>query len=113
MADAEDAHGSISVPFGPGLEELMRDGRLSYRAMAERTGLSAGYLNHLTRGNRPVPSNRVIERIADALDVPADRFREYRLRRISTALERDPALVDRVYRELVVRASSDGGAGRP
>ena len=81
----------------------MRRGRFSYRGMAERTGLSAGYLNHLTRGNRPVPSNRVIERISDAVGVPADSFREYRVRQITTALERDPALVDRFYRELVDR----------
>ncbi len=104
MSDDGAAPAEVSVPFGSGLEQLMRRGSVSYRRMSERTGFSAGYLNHLTRGNRPVPSNRVIERIAQAVDVPADRFREYRVRQITEALERDPALVDRFYRELVERS---------
>ena len=40
---------------------------ISYRALAEKTGLSAGYLNHLVHGNRPVPANAVIETIAKAV----------------------------------------------
>ena len=31
----------------------------TYRGLADKTGLSAGYLNHLVHGNRPVPSNDV------------------------------------------------------
>ena len=42
---------------------------LTYRALAAKTSLSAGYLNHLVHGNRPVPSNDVIETLAGALDV--------------------------------------------
>ena len=56
---------------------------LTYRALAAKTGLSAGYLNHLVHGNRPVPSNDVIEALAAALDVEPEHFREYRLRVIT------------------------------
>ena len=43
-------------PFGQSIERLMADSGLTYRGLAARTGLSAGYLNHLVHGNRPVPS---------------------------------------------------------
>ena len=67
-------------PFGPTIERLMAETGLTYRALASKTGLSAGYLNHLVHGNRPVPSNDVIARLADALGVEPEHFREYRLR---------------------------------
>jgi transcriptional regulator with XRE-family HTH domain len=79
----------------------MRDAGVSYRALAERTGLSAGYLNHLAHGNRPVPSDDVIKRIARAVGVKPDRFVEYRIRRISDVLQRKTDVADRVYGELV------------
>ena len=71
-------------------------------ALAAKTGLSAGYLNHLVHGNRPVPSNEVVERLAAALDVEPEHFREYRLRLITERLEEMPDLVDRLYRRLSV-----------
>ena len=70
-------------------------------ALAElRTGLSAGYLNHLVHGNRPVPSNDVVATLAEALEVEPEHFREYRLRVITDRLEAMPALIDRLYRQL-------------
>ena len=76
----------------------MNDSATTYRGLAAKTGLSAGYLNHLVHGNRPVPSNDVIERLANALDVDAEHFREYRLRVITDKLERMPDMVDRLYK---------------
>ena len=87
-----------SEPFGPAVERLMNESGTTYRGLAAKTGLSAGYLNHLVHGNRPVPSNDVIERLANALDVDPDHFREYRLRVITEKLERMPEMVDRLYR---------------
>lgn len=72
----------------------------TYRALAERTSLSAGYLNHLVHGNRPVPSNEVMSALAEALGVDPEHFREYRIRVITERLERTPDLVDRLYRRL-------------
>jgi transcriptional regulator with XRE-family HTH domain len=92
-----------SVPFGAGIERAMRDRGISYRALADQTGLSAGYLNHLVHGNRPVPSNAVIEAIAKAVGARPGDFREYRIRRISDALRRKPDQVDKLYKELVSR----------
>ncbi len=89
-----------SEPFGPAVERLMNETGVTYRALAAKTGLSAGYLNHLVHGNRPVPSNDVVETLAKALDVDAEHFREYRLRVITERLETMPDLVDRLFRRL-------------
>lgn len=87
-------------PFGPAVERLMNEGGVTYRALAARTGLSAGYLNHLVHGNRPVPSNDVVETLAQALDVEPEHFQEYRLRVVTERLETRPDLVDRLFRRL-------------
>jgi len=87
-------------PFGPTIENLMDETATTYRALADKSGLSAGYLNHLVHGNRPVPSNDVIQTLADALDVEPEHFREYRLRVITEKLEEMPDLIDRLYRRL-------------
>jgi transcriptional regulator with XRE-family HTH domain len=87
-------------PFGTTIERLMDETGVTYRALAAKTSLSAGYLNHLVHGNRPVPSNEVIERLATALGVEAEHFREYRLRVITQRLEQVPAMIDRLYRQL-------------
>ena len=51
--------------FGPTIESLMAESGVTYRELAARTGLSAGYLNHLVHGNRPVPSNDVVRTLAE------------------------------------------------
>jgi transcriptional regulator with XRE-family HTH domain len=85
-------------PFGATIEALMAEVGVTYRELAARTGLSAGYLNHLVHGNRPVPSNEVVLSLAQALGVEAEHFREYRLRVITERLEAMPELIDRLYR---------------
>jgi transcriptional regulator with XRE-family HTH domain len=87
-------------PFGTTVERLMNETGLTYRALADKTKLSAGYLNHLVHGNRPVPSNDVVETLASALGVEADHFREYRVRMITERLEAMPELIDRLYKRL-------------
>jgi transcriptional regulator with XRE-family HTH domain len=84
--------------FGPTIEQLMDETDTTYRALADRTGLSAGYLNHLVHGNRPVPSNDVMQTLADALGVEPEHFREYRLRVITDRLEAMPEMIDRLYK---------------
>jgi transcriptional regulator with XRE-family HTH domain len=85
-------------PFGDTVQDLMLERGTTYRALADRTGLSAGYLNHLVHGNRPVPSNDVMATLAKALGVEPEHFREYRVRVITERLEAMPELVDRLYK---------------
>src|SRR4051812_12014325 len=84
--------------FGPTIEALMTEAGVTYRELAARTGLSAGYLNHLVHGNRPVPSNDVVQSLAGALGVEPEHFREFRLRVITERLEGMPQVIDRLYR---------------
>ena len=78
----------------------MQERGVTYRALAEQTNLSAGYLNHLVHGNRPVPSDEIVRKLAKALGVEPEHFREYRLRLITQRLEQMPELIDRLYRRL-------------
>lgn len=87
-------------PFGETLMELMKEQGVTFRGLAQRTGLSAGYLNHIVHGNRPVPSNEILGKLAEALGVEPEHFREYRLRMITERLERMPDLVDELFEKL-------------
>jgi transcriptional regulator with XRE-family HTH domain len=87
-------------PFGETLERLMTENGVTYRGLATKTKLSAGYLNHLVHGNRPVPSNEIVRSLASALDVEPEHFREYRIRVITQRLEAMPDLVDRLYKRI-------------
>jgi hypothetical protein len=51
-------------------------------------------------GNRPVPANEILARLARALGVEPEHFLEYRVRVITERLERMPDLVDRLYKRL-------------
>ena len=87
-------------PFGPTIERLMGETGVTYRSLADKTKLSAGYLNHLVHGNRPVPSDKVVLQLAKSLGVEPEHFREYRLRVITRKLEAMPDLIDRLYKRL-------------
>ena len=98
--------GSASRPFHRELSLLKEERGYSFRQLAYRTGLSAGYLNHLSKGTRSVPAPETIERIARALHVEPTCFAEYRLSRLITALAASPALVSALYDTLC--GSKDG-----
>ena len=75
----------------------MQERHLSYRQLAYKTRLSAGYLNHLTKGTRPVPADAVVCTIATALLVEPDYFLEFRLRQVLRVLDTAPPLADKLY----------------
>jgi len=83
--------------FPLALKGLMEERHLSYRQLAYKTKLSAGYLNHLTKGTRPVPADPVLAVLAEALCVEPDFFVEYRLRQVACVLDEAPALADKLY----------------
>lgn len=83
------------------LRELLELRNISYRRLATRTKLSAGYLNHLACGTRPVPADPVIRTIARALRVKPEYFFEYRQRGLQRELYKSPELADHIY-EFVV-----------
>lgn len=90
-----------SQAFPEALRRLLELRKMSYRGLATRTKLSAGYLNHLACGTRPVPSDQVIKILARALRVRPEYFYEYRQRGLQRELYRSPELADRLYEFLV------------
>ena len=88
--------------FQAALKGLMEERHLSYRQLAYKTQLSAGYLNHLTKGTRPVPADPVIRIIATALCVEPDFFLEYRLRQVADVLDASTQLIDALYSVLLL-----------
>jgi transcriptional regulator with XRE-family HTH domain len=93
-----------TLQFPEALRSLMEERHLSYRQLAYKTQLSAGYLNHLTKGSRPVPADPVIENLAAALHVEPDFFIEFRLRQVTRVLGDVPPLADELYRILAFHA---------
>ena len=90
--------------FPDELKSLMQERHLSYRQLAYKTQLSAGYLNHLTKGTRPVPADNVMRVIARALLVEPDFFIEFRLRQVQRVLDRSTPLADKLYAILLRNA---------
>jgi transcriptional regulator with XRE-family HTH domain len=90
--------------FPDALKGLMQERHLSYRQLAYKTQLSAGYLNHLTKATRPVPADPVVCTIATALLVEPDFFLEYRLRQVLAVLDTAPPLADKLYGILIRNA---------
>jgi transcriptional regulator with XRE-family HTH domain len=90
-------HSFSTEQFGPTVERLMREARITYRVLAARTGLSPGYINHLVHGKRPVPGYDVVRRFADALDVEPEHFVEIRRRAVIERLETTPQEIDRLF----------------
>ena len=90
-----------TLQFPHAFRQLLELRKMSYRRLATRTKLSAGYLNHLACGTRPVPSDNVIKILARALRVKPDYFFEYRQRGLQRELYRLPELADKLYDFLV------------
>jgi transcriptional regulator with XRE-family HTH domain len=88
--------------FQTALKGLMEERHLSYRQLAYKTQLSAGYLNHLAKGTRSVPADPVIRTIATALRIEADFFLEYRLRQVADVLDASSQLIDALYSVLLL-----------
>ena len=49
------------------IRRIRERNNISLRELAERVGISAGYLSHLERGSRTNPSKEVMENIAREL----------------------------------------------
>ena len=59
--------------LGARLRRLRRDRGLNQAAMADEIGISASYLNHLERNQRPVTAG-ILLRLAEAFDIDMKAF---------------------------------------
>ena len=90
--------------FGEALQALLSERSMSLRALGARAGVDHAHLSRVVHGKKRV-SVELLARIADALEVPPDTFREYRKAVVDAALDADPALLNRQYRRLADRVA--------
>jgi transcriptional regulator with XRE-family HTH domain len=88
------------------LPALMQARALSINRLAQLVGVSQSHLSRaVRRADRKSVSGELAERIAIAMELPADWFPETRLERVLQRVRSDPVLCDRLYDELVAKES--------
>jgi transcriptional regulator with XRE-family HTH domain len=85
--------------FSQEVPRLLKERGMSIRALARESGVSDAHLSRLIRGvgYRSTPSGDLAARVARALDLPIDYFREYRERIVVDAVKRDKKLREELY----------------
>ncbi len=88
------------------LPGLLKERGLSLRALARQVGVTDAHLSRaLRRANYKAVSGQLAARIAIALGMPEDFFPETRERFVVDAVKNEPALRDRIYRQLKQRSA--------
>lgn len=62
----------------PKIERLMNERNLNQERLAKKIGIHSGTISDLKKGRIKKPSFELIQKIADALEVSLDEFREER-----------------------------------
>jgi transcriptional regulator with XRE-family HTH domain len=95
--DVANSQLRTTAHFGKATTALMRERQMGVRQLARQVEISPGYLSRVLRevdGRRPSP--QLVERVREALGLPAGFFVESRLRKAVALLEQDPGLVDQI-----------------
>jgi transcriptional regulator with XRE-family HTH domain len=88
------------------LPALMQARALSINRLAQLVGVSQSHLSRaVRRADRKSVSGELAERIAIAMELPADWFPETRREWVLQRVRSDPVLCDRLYDELVAKES--------
>lgn len=86
------------APFAEELPRLLAERRLSLRAFARKLAVSDSHLSRVVRGvDSKRPSAELVERAAEALDLPPDYFPEFREFLVLERIRSDPKLRNRLY----------------
>lgn len=86
--------------LGQALPALASERGLSIRAVARAAHVNQSHLSRVLAGKLPA-SGPLAGRVAEVLGLPTSYFPEYRRWVLVEALERDGALLDRLYDDLV------------
>jgi len=99
------AAGRTERSFIEELPALLNERRLSLRALAREVGVTDAHLSRLLRGvgYRTKPSANLAHRVALALELPPDYFREYREALVIEQVKNDPRLREELYDRLTRR----------
>jgi transcriptional regulator with XRE-family HTH domain len=99
------AAGRTERSFIEELPALLNERRLSLRALAREVGVTDAHLSRLLRGvgYRTKPSANLAQRVALALELPPDYFREYREALVIEQVKKDARLREELYDRLTRR----------
>lgn len=90
-----------SEPFTAELPRLLRERRMSQRALAKQVGVSDSHLSRaVRRADYKTASPELMSRVAVALGLPEDYFPEFREAFVIEKIRSDPRLRDQLYRRL-------------
>jgi transcriptional regulator with XRE-family HTH domain len=93
--------GQSDKAFAEELPRLLAERGLSQRKLAQMIDLNPSHLSRVLRGaDRTHPSIDLIQRITEALDLPACYFPELREAAVIAEVKKDPQLRDQLYRQL-------------
>jgi plasmid maintenance system antidote protein VapI len=88
-------------PFTEEVPRLLKERRMSIRALAATIGISDSHLSRvLRRADYKTPSPDLTTRVAVALGLPVDYFREFREAFVIELIKTDPKLLNRIYSRL-------------
>lgn len=91
--------------FGEYVKENRTKNNIKQNRAAKMLGVSTSYLSGIERGVRPAPSQDLIEKIADILEL--DRKESYRLYDLAAESKQPPTLsddiIDYVYQNINIR----------
>lgn len=91
--------------FAEVLPRLLEDREISQRSLARTLGVSQAHLSRLSgSAATQAPSPKLAAAVAEALGLPAGYFVESRRAAVIEAIDRDTAVLDRLY-ALVTRGS--------
>ena len=92
-------------PFAEELPSLLAERALSQRRLAQMVDLNPSHLSRVLRGaDGTRPSTDLVNRVAEALDLPVGYFPESREAEVIERVNTDPELRDDVYDRLVSEA---------
>lgn len=88
-------------PFREQVTKLLRDRGMSIRALGRAIDVNQAHLSRVLAGREgKKPSRELMHRTAAALSVEPEQFPEYRAAVVIAAVEQDPDLRDRLFRNL-------------
>ena len=61
-------------PFGEIITQCRKKSGVSQRELARRVKIAASYLNEIEKGQRGVPSDKIVRKLAQELEVPLESF---------------------------------------
>ncbi|MBN2073622.1 MAG: helix-turn-helix transcriptional regulator [Actinobacteria bacterium] len=82
-----ESKGYSNLDFARALLELKNASGLSYMKIAVKAGVSDTYLVNIVQGKNLAPNDENIRKIAGALNVKPEYFKEYRQRRLAEKLD--------------------------